>query len=349
MTSSGTWRIISPSAPGIHDGIGDFAGALCDALQPFHDTSLVVRRESWHELDAIDVAETGAAIVQYLPQAFMHGDLRALLRWLGRVRAAGAPVVLMVHEYWPPQDGTLRRSAVRFLFRRVLGACLRRSSAIATSQEFSAGELHAFSHRPVSAIPVGSNIPRRGPRAPEAGCRVVVFGQPAALHAPTMAAIGDWLRSSREDVSLTWLGRSSTEMQASSRQWAWPMARVRLAGGLPAAEVSAVLSASTIALAPYENGASTRRTTFAACLQHELPVVAVDGLYTSDWLRQSHACVWTPEGSPSAFVAALAALADDPVRQRDLSARAGTLFTERLAWPCIGAAYAQLLTKGEAR
>ena len=343
------WRIISPARPGVFDGIGDFSGLLADALQPFHPTALVVRRARWDELESVAIDETAAVIVQYVPQAYMHGDLRALLRWVGRVRATGAPVVLVVHEYWPPQDGTLRRTAVRWLFRRMLRACMRRSDALVTSQEFSAGELSSFARRTVHAIPVGSSVPCVTPRAPEPGRHLVLFGQPAALHAPTMRALGAWLGTT-PDVSLTWLGRSSEEMQAAWHgQWGLSAARVRFAGGLPAADVSAVLNRSTLALAPYENGASTRRTTFAAFMQHALPTVAVDGLYTSDWLRAADACVWTPEGEPAAFVAGVATLLGDAAEQSRLSARAAALHAERLSWPVIGAAYARLLMEGVSR
>lgn len=349
MTSGAPWRVISPASPGKFDGIGDFSAMLTDALQPFGRAELFVRAHTWQEIERVDVEDTAGAIVQYLPQAFMRGDLRLLLRWLDRLRAQRRPVILMVHEYWPPLDGTIRRAAIRMLFRRMLRACLRRSTAMVTSQEFSAHELTMFApSRQITAIPVGSSIPVPAVRVPPAsGCPLVLFGQPAALHAPTMAAIGRWLATAPSDVSLTWLGRSTEEMRERwCEAWRLPTDRVTFAGGLPAADVSAVLAAARIGLAPYENGASTRRTTLAAMLGHQLPVVAVDGLYTSDWLRASGASVWTPEGSPAMFVAGLSALMGDNARQHALSLRAGELFTARLAWPRIGEAYARLLLEG---
>ncbi len=348
MNGPAPWRVLSVAPPGVFDGIGDFAASLTAALSPFGPTELFVRAERWSELDTVDVASTAGAIVQYIPQAFMHGDLRALLRWLGRLHDANKPVVLVVHEYWPPQNGTLRRAVVRFLFRRILRACIQRSTSIVTSQEFSAGELAEIARgRRVHAIPMGSSIPRgSGPRAATSSCRLVIFGQPAAMHAATMTALGAWLPSAPPDVSLTWLGRSSAEMREYwIDRWHLPADRVTFSGGLPARDVSAALTASRIGLAPYENGASARRTSFAALLEHELPVVAVDGLYTSDWLRGSAACVWTPEGEPETFVRALADLIDDVPRQIELAAAAGRVFDERLSWPRIGEAYARLMDR----
>ncbi len=346
---SAPWRVLSTAPAGVFDGIGDFSASLTSALQPYRPTELFVRNANWHELEQVDPEDTAGVVVQYFPQAFMHGDLRALLRWLDRLRAARKPVVLMVHEYWPPLNGTLRRAAVRLLFRRLLRACIKRSSVVVTSQEWSAHEIEPLARgRRVAVIPVGSSIPRVSAAPTVApGLRLVVFGQPAGLHRATMTAVGHWLAGQPGGVSLTWLGRSSEEMRASwCGTWALPAERVTFAGGRPSADVSAVLSASHIGLAPYENGASTRRTSFVALLEHRLPVVAVDGIYTSGWLRDSGACVWTPEGDPAAFVHGLSALVADAPRQAELAVRAGALFDARLSWARIGAAYADLLSEG---
>jgi glycosyltransferase involved in cell wall biosynthesis len=177
--------------------------------------------------------------------------------------------------------------------------------------------------------------------------RLVLFGQPASMHRATMLAFGRWLVSAAPDVSLTWLGRSTDEMRESwEGAWRLPTERIIFAGGLPAAGVSAALQSAHVGLAPYENGASGRRGSFAALMEHGLPVVAVDGLYTSDWLRESGACVWTPESDPPAFVNALSQLVDDAGAREALSARARAMFDARLAWPVIGRAFARLLSEG---
>ncbi len=343
------WRVLSPVPPGAFDGIGDFAGALTTALQAFGPTELFVRKDSWRELEHAAIEDTAGAVVQYFPQAFMRGDLRVLLGWLDQLRAARKPVVLTVHEYWPPLNGTVRRAVARLLFRRVLRACIRRSTAVVTSQEWSAHELASLArgHR-IQAIPVGSSIPCAGSCAPAPpdGCRLVLFGQPAAMHAPTIAAVGAWLSSTPSGVSLTWLGRSTEELRNAGERLGLPAARVAYLGGLSAVEVSGALQSARIGLAPYENGASTRRTTFAALLEHRLPVVALDGVLTSEWLRESHACVWTPEGAPAQFVDAVSQLVTDVPRQAVLAARAREVFDTRLSWPRLAEAYARLLKEG---
>lgn len=348
MTGSAPWRVISAAGPGAFDGIGDFAGSLTTALRELGPAELVVRKEHWSELKSVAVENTAGAVVQYFPQAFMRGDLRALLRWLDQLRAAQKPVVLTVHEYWPPLNGTVRRAVVRLLFRRMLRACIRRSTAVVTSQEWSAHDLASLArgHR-IQVIPVGSSIPCVGPVISQrAGSRLVMFGQPAAMHSPTIEALGAWLSSAPSEVSLTWLARSTEEMRKAGGSLGLPAGRVTYAGSLSAAAVSAVLGSSRIGLAPYANGASTRRTTFAALLEHRLPVVALDGILTSDWLRKSGACLWTPEGEPARLVDAVSQLLNDAPGQLALAARARDVFDAHLSWPRIAAAYARLLSEG---
>ncbi len=351
MTPPGVWRVLSASGPGRFDGIGDFAASLTRALSAYGPAELFVRDQSWAELEHLDVASTAGAIVQYFPQAFMRGDLRLILRWLDLLRRAGKPVVLTVHEYWPPLDGTLRRAVSRVLYRRTLRACIRRSTAVVTSQEHSAHDIAVVARgHQVVAIPIGSAIPVEPGGAVAAGRGLVLFGQPAAMHAPTMIALAAWLTSAPSDVSLTWVGRSADEMRDRwCTTWALPATRVTFRGGLSAADVSLALQSARISLAPYENGASTRRSTFAALLEHQRPIVALDGVTTSDWLRESGACVWTPEGEPARFVTALSQLIDDPARHAGLSQRAGDVFRTHLSWPTIGEAYARVLAQGVTR
>jgi glycosyltransferase involved in cell wall biosynthesis len=349
--SEAPWLVVSSSGPGVFDGIGDFSASLTDALRAHGAAELVVRRASWDELEARDPAGIAGVVIQYFPQAFLRGDLRVMLRWLDRVRAGGKPVVVTIHEYWPPLDGSLRRAGVRLLFRRMLRAFVKRSTAVVVTQDWSAHELtHITRGKTVVVIPVGSNIPSPGTTAPahERTRDLVMFGQPAAMHPATLSALGAWLNQQPADVTLTWLGRSADEMRS---HWCGTLGlssdRVTFQGALPASDVSRALQSARIGLAPYVNGASTRRTTFAALLQHGLPIVALDGITTSDQLRASDACVWTPEGEPERFVAAVQTLVNDERRRRELSPRAAAFYRDNLSWARIGALYSDVLVQSQ--
>jgi hypothetical protein len=262
--------------------------------------------------------------VNYAPQNFRAAEIAVLERRLTAARRSGRPAILTVHEYWPPSDGTLRRAFWRFVCRRRLARLIRSASDVVVTQENARRELEAagmLERRRAHVIPVGSNIPRvssvgaelRDPR------KLVMFGQPAAMHAATLAAINQWL-DAHAAYSLCWVK-----------------------GGLPADQVSARLAEAGIGLAPYVNGASTRRTTLAAMLQHGLPIVATDGISTDDTLRASGALLLSPEGDPGAFVRNLEALLGDAADRQRRSAAAEQFFCARLDWPRIAAAYVDVV------
>jgi hypothetical protein len=365
------WLILSPSMPGRFDGIGDYAWHLARALGAHGETRLVVRTaervpagvqdvevvSSWRDLaDEAWRARARTArgvVVQYLPQAFLRGDLRGFLRWLDEARRAARPVVLTIHEYWPPADGRLRRAALRAVYRRVLSSLLARSTHVVCSQPQAVQALEAARvvvGCPASVVPVGSNIERRGARAEDRGGRLVLFGQPAAMHEPTMAAFGEWLSRHAAPLPATWIGRSSEEMRAYwQNRVQRPIALVHVQGGLAADVVSADLLGATVGLAPYVNGASTRRTTLTALLEHGLPVVGLDGPETSDLLRESGAILFSAEGDPAAFVRGIDALAGDAGRRARMSRAADRLFHDHLSWPCIARAYLAALGATAAR
>jgi len=341
----GPWIVLSPFGGGVNDGIGDFADRLTSALGAIHPTQLVVRRASWRELDAIDPARTGGVIVQCYPPAFLRGDFRHLLRWLARVRASGAHVVVTLHEFWPPLNGSFRRAAAQWVFKRVVRALVRASTMAVVTQPLGRVKLaDAVRTDRVTVIPIGAAVlPGAESVAKADGIQLVMFGQPAALQGDTLRAVAAWLART-PGASLEWCARSADEMRSAwTEAWQLPADRVRFSGGLPAAELSRRLRAGHIALAPNASGTSTRRSSVSALLAQGLPIVAIDGEETSDALRESGAFMWAADGEPAAFVAALDALAADPARQAALSARASAYFDEHLSWPRLAGAYAALL------
>jgi glycosyltransferase involved in cell wall biosynthesis len=108
---------------------------------------------------------------------------------------------------------------------------------------------------------------------------------------------------------------------------------------LPADLLSRRLQEVTIGLALYADGASTRRSSLAALLEHGLPIVALEGRYTDDRLRTSGALLFVSPDERVAVPQAVEALLADPARRHEMSAAAGRLFSQQLAWPIIAAAY----------
>jgi len=193
-------------------------------------------------------------------------------------------------------------------------------------------------------IPVGSNIERTPGQPPRDG-GLVVFGQPAALQAPVTAAVARWMAESSDRPPLTWIGRSADEMQRAFHAVAGAAAaRVTFVGGAEEAVVSGILQRATIGLAHYANGASAKRTTLAALLQHGVPTVASCGIATDAWLQGPSGLWPVPDGDAAGFVRAVESLWRDRTAQDRLSREAQALHDAHMAWPKIAAAYAALMT-----
>jgi glycosyltransferase involved in cell wall biosynthesis len=111
--------------------------------------------------------------------------------------------------------------------------------------------------------------------------------------------------------------------------------RVLRPGPLPSAELGAWLAAADLALLPFVDGASTRRTTLIAALQQGVCVLSTDGPLTDRELAVGPGPVLIPVRDEVAFADLAATLAAD-APQRASSATAGLrLFEQRFDWPVI--------------
>jgi glycosyltransferase involved in cell wall biosynthesis len=315
---------------------------------------------SWHELTTSVWMERGrradGVFVQYFPQAYVGPDFAALVSWLDERRRAQGRVTVTLHEYWPHPSLSPTRMIMRWRSREALRALVRVSTSMVVSQPYSVSELNASGLVPpemVHVIPVGSAVPVV-PVEPEPIVPVlpvvpvlVMFGQPAMMNAAAVAEIARWLPRSTSlsagGPMLWWFSRSEGEL----RDW-WSRAigpfspRVEFLGGLPADEISRRLQHAALGLALYVDGASTRRSSLAALIEHGLPIVAIEDRYTDDRLRQSGAFELVRPDNPGALPGAISALLSNPGRRAEMSTSARRLFETVLAWPRIAAAYRAL-------
>jgi glycosyltransferase involved in cell wall biosynthesis len=258
------------------------------------------------------------------------------------VAAHRVPVVVTVHEYWPASSWSPRRAVLRWQNRRRLAAVLGAASAVVVTQDIYARGLRdagVCDGKAVHVIPAGSNITRVAAAGPRTG-GLLLFGQPASFQPTHLAALAAWLAAGIDRPPLTWIGRSRDELR---RAWS-DAARgasdaVTLVGGATEAAVSALLSQATVGLAPYANGASGRRTTLAALLQHGVPTVATVGIATEPWLTETSGLRTVTGNEPRAYLAAVEALLRDAGERDQLSRNAETLFSARLAWPHLAEQY----------
>lgn len=108
-------------------------------------------------------------------------------------------------------------------------------------------------------------------------------------------------------------------------------------GALPGEEVSSCLAAMDLMIAPYYDGASTRRGSMIAGFQHGLTVLSTDGPATDPVLRAKHgSLVWlTPLGDFQAFAEAAVFLAQQPYLCEKLGSNARCFYQIHLDWPVL--------------
>jgi len=366
--------VLAPAGPGAFDGIGDFSWALTRALGASQPSTLVVRGEptlpaatfeapgapaiarmtSWSALSSAPWPARGrdaaGVFVQYYPQAYVAPDLPPLMHWLAAHKQAGGAVVVTLHEYWPHASWSPPRELLRWRSRRALRDLVDVSTAMVVSQPFSAREVIDSTLVPAGhlhVIPIGSAVPKTGPRTPAATRPVLaMFGQPAMVDSRTVAALLQWIEQAPVSPRLWWFSRSEDEL----RQW-WQREigrtspAVTFFGGLSAEQLSARLREATLGLALYADGASTRRSSLAALLEHGLPIAGIDGRYTDDRLRASGALWLVTIADPGALVTAVATLLQDSGRQAEMSAAAERFFASTLSWPRLADAYWNLAAR----
>lgn len=345
------WVVLSPSPPGPFDGISDYAARLAAALDALHPTTLVMAGR-----DALPAVEDVDAVsLQYFPGTAADTGTPEVRQWLDAIRGRCCPVVVTVHEYWPPPDGTARRWLRRWLARRQLQSVLRCADAIVVAQEISERELRAsglVGARPVAVVPVGSNIAVTAPVGPREG-GVVIFGQPAAMDPRAVREVVRWLNSQTPEVRATWVARSAEEVDQWWRTHAIEgRSRVDVRAALPEPVVSAVLRQATVGLALHADGTSARRTTLAALLVHGVPTIALVGAATDRWIAECEGLARIPQEQPQAIPGTIDAVYADPDRRTAMTHASQQCADRHVAWPVIAARYAQLLgaqTRGPAQ
>lgn len=362
--------VVCPTPPGRFDGVADYAAWLAASLSASAPACLVglaaagapaagdvpeVRRveiAGWRELwrrRRDQPFAAGTPLVQYVPQLYVRRlDSLWLLLWLAWVRAGGRRTLVTVHEYAVPAAASARRLAARALLPFVAALVGAVASHVVTTIGLTDRRLRRllfWKRRRIALVPVGTNVPPRAAgasrRAADAAGPITctLFGQPAAMSAGAVAAVGEWALGERR-VRLRWVGRSRDEIvEFCARRCGLPPGAVEVIDHQPAAAVSELLASSDLFLAPLADGASTRRTTVVAALAHGLPVVGTRGASTDPVLSESEACALVPVGAPVELVARLRALAADAGGRARMSRAARALYEAHFTWDTIAGAY----------
>lgn len=356
--------LVFPALPPALDGIGDHTARLAAALaahgpvrvftaqpeaEPVErvpvELAFSVDRPSGvlDLVDAVAVAPPDWLLVQF--NQFSYGRwgwnpyLPFALHRLQRLRPA-LRVAVLFHEDFVPV--TSWKFAVMTTYQRAqFWALGRLADHVFFSIDPWARRYRSwFPRTPVTHLPVGSNMPYLGADRAEARRRVGltrdalvvgVFGTLSASRPLThLRAALEAIYARRPDLTVLYVGPDGETLRA-----ALPDLPVHDAGALPADAVSVHLSAMDLHLAPFVDGASTRRGSFLAGLQHGAASVSTHGPLTDAELRAADraAFMLTPAADPDAFARAAVHLAQNAA-ERDRVGRAGQAFFDaRYAWP----------------
>lgn len=358
--------LVFPVLPPTLDGIGDHTARLAEALSGRASVRVLTaqsepaaipgatvettfscppRRGVLALADAVQAAPPDWLFLQF--NQFSYGRwglnpfLPAVLYQIQR-RCPGTRLAVLFHEDFLP--ATTWKNALMTTWQRAqFWALGRLADHVFFSIEPWVRQYKSwFPETPVHHLPVGSNIPRVNTDREAVRARlgiddetfvIGVFGSLRASRLlPHIRAAADAVRDETGDLRLLYVGPDGGAFRREMGER--PVLNV---GRLPARAVSRHVQAMDLYLAPFVDGASTRRGSFLVALQHGVPTIGTHGPLTDSMLHahDDTAFVLAPADDPSAFGRAAAALYRDPARRSEMGKEAQRLFESHFGWDTI--------------
>jgi glycosyltransferase involved in cell wall biosynthesis len=331
--------VLYADRPSGQDGIRDYSEGLAAALDALDgvDAQLVLWSPTtpWPAV----LNRSSSIVLQYNPFSYGRGGFApALLAHLLRRRKQAA-LCLMVHE--PYVAMTNARTAAMGLWQRAqLRMLLEAADAVGISTGGFRSYLPPRQRARAVHMPVGSPLPDARDRRPQtramlgvgdADLVVALYGSSnySRMIEHGVAAIAGIADAGWAPVVLN-LGFDAPTLPAEAVP-----ARVIRPGALSSAALAEHLAAADIALLPFVDGASTRRTTMIAALQQQTCVLSTRGHLTDAELAAAPAPILTAADDRAAFVRAAIALADDATLRGRSAAQGRALFERLFSWPVI--------------
>lgn len=362
------WFIVTPEYPPSPGGVSDYTQIVANELARRGDdidvwapppsagafpTRTGVRchalpdtfgRASMRALDgALRRAPAGTILlVQYVPSGFGARSMNLpFAAWLGQRKERRWT---MVHEAAFPyrSRAPLRHQLLATVTRAMLRASLRGSERVFTSTPAWEPVIrrHGFASGPIEWLPVPASVPatfeveRVGEIRAELGVtaeRVLLghFGTYGHLVADPLASV--MVRVAKRHPEWSWLllGRNADRFAAKLAQRGLHAA-VFARTDLPPDEVSNHLAALDVAVFPFPDGISARRTSAMAALAVGTPLVTTRGASTETFWRRANAVVLTANDADD-IAFATSELVANPAQRALLSERSPTLYEERFA------------------
>lgn len=200
--------------------------------------------------------------------------------------------VLFAHETYPDPDRPSK--AVMWSYQRAqIRSLARDADTVLASCTKVFARLKDANPR-TFPVPVHSNIPRQHLNRPEQRQRlgiaddelsVMVFGHLDSTRARWIAESFARVRRSAK-AKLLYVGKAAS---VASELTGGDERRLVAIQNAAAEDVSAAMTASDLALAPFRDGVSGRRGSFAAYMEHQVPTLTNVGDLTDEYLRTAAA------------------------------------------------------------
>jgi glycosyltransferase involved in cell wall biosynthesis len=348
------WAIITGEYPPDPGGVSDYTAAVAEGLARLGDevhvwaplqggraapTGPVTVHRLRHQFHPAGLAELSRGLarlrrpfrilVQYVPQAFgMRGMNLGFGAWLYAHRAWDVSV--MFHEVYVMfrRGGGWSFNLLAATTHGMAALALRAARRVFMSTSSWEPHLRRLGRLPrrTSALFIPSNTPENCPAGAVAAARarwgvppdaVVLgsFGTYANHRQPWLGDTLGELLGRRPDRFAVLVGRGSegfAAQLAAQRPSVGP--RVLGLGTLPGPDVAASLAAADLLLQPYQDGATTRRTSLMAGLALGKAIVTTDGCNTEPCWRVGGAVLLAPAGSEGLVQVSEAVLADPALR-----------------------------------
>jgi glycosyltransferase involved in cell wall biosynthesis len=346
--------IACPSYPpqDVTCGVGDYTRCLAEELVRLGEHVTVVTSAAWRgpaqgRVTVLGILDAPAPWWRVVPADVVNLQYAPdLYRERGRALRAtlSIPTVVTFHTLL---DATFRSRGV------ALWLLTSARHVVAANEEVSAMVRRRLPWvgRRLTEIPIGSNIPIASPADPAAtratvgasprGPLLVHFGlvYPGKGLETLLQALAI-VRSTHADTRLVVVGDTRepdrayhSDLEALAVQLG--VARsVTWTGRRDDEEVSRILAAADVFVAPFDGGATIRRGSLLAALAHGLPVVSTASPVTSAYLRDGDNVALVAPRDPAALAARICLLLDSPEERARLADGARKL-AARLAWPAI--------------
>lgn len=282
-----------------------------------------------------------SVLFQYTNFAYgRYGFNPWLAPFLRRLRGRGVRVATMFHETYMPAVGFKIR--LMGAWQRVFFRDVGRSSDVCFFSVDPWTERYAswFPEAEVATLRVGSNIPRveveRGRERARMGIdpEEIVLSVFGGTHP---SRLFDWIVSASSALAVAGIRHRVVHVGPDGDQVAEKLAGAPLLelGILPPEGVSRALGAGDIFLSPISDGASSRRGSLLAGLQHGLCCLTTAGESTDPIFRAEAGKAMVFAISPRDFSDRAVALAHDPAARSFHAGEASRFHRDNFSWESI--------------